>query len=727
MKQKTKERKLMKYIKKLFCIITCVALVLTSVSPLVSPAVVSAAPARPGTPDTPDTPDLPDTPEQPQQPDQPRRPGDPTPTPTPQPEGTSQNTSGDTPSVSSPAPVTTTSTGGTTESDSQGDTSIETGNANAVGTITTNANTNLASAPGGGSGGTSAVNNDNGQNSTNTNTIDNQSTTALDQNNSATVKNTAGLSAVSGDNSISDNINGNVSIETGAANTSLTAVTNVNTNIAGADIVEFNVVDDHVGNLILDFSNPCATGGCIAGTPLYLANTSNGQDSTNTNDITNDTSAVTVQDNSATIENNLNLSSDSGSNNANDNIGGDVAITTGDANTSANVINMANNNFAGNVLVGVVNIFGDLIGNIIFPEQQGSGGGSGTYAANLANGVDSQNFNNIDQSVVDEITQNNTATIDNNINLAATTGDNAAKDNIGGDANSIDTGNANVVASVLNIANTNIVGGNWWVVLVNEAGNWIGHIVGGGEGANYAGSAGTQFVVNPDGSITASNGENLEGSTNTNNLTSSTTNTTTQTNNATIVNNLDLSANTGGNHANDNIGGNTSIETGDANVVANVVNFLNNNFVGGKVYLTVVNVFGSWVGDFVGPGQTQELASNNSQTLTLGGTQNSSSSNSGNNSSSAASNQSNSDESQVQAALASQPLTSPAQVLGNKVGQFLSFQEENPEDPELGVQAATTAAKKVININLAIVIPLLLAYFALRYHTKLAALLPRRK
>ncbi|MBI2009730.1 MAG: hypothetical protein HYS86_00990 [Candidatus Chisholmbacteria bacterium] len=435
--------------------------------------------------------------------------------------------------------------------------------------------------------------------------------------------------------------------------------------------------------------------------------------------------SATFQNNDATIENNLILDSNSGYNVAKDNLGGDVAIVSGDANTSANVVNMANNNFAGNVLVGVVNIFGDLIGDIILPEQEGSGGGSGTYAANVANGADSQNFNNIDQSTLDAITQNNTATIDNNLNLAATTGGNSAKDNIGGGGNSIITGDANVVAQVLNIANTNIVGGSWWVVLVNEAGNWIGHIVGGGEGANYAGSAGTEFLVNPDGSITASNGENLAGSTNTNNLTTNTTNTTTQTNTATIVNNLDLSANTGGNKAKDNGGGNTSIVTGDANIVANVVNFLNNNFVGGRVYLTVINVFGSWLGDFVGPGQTQDTASNNSQTLALGGTENSGSSSGSHNS--GTSSQSNSANTQVQAALASQPVTSPAQVLGNKVGQFLSFQEENPEDPAPTVQAASSAAKKVIKVNLAIVIPLLLAYFAIRYHKQLAALLPEKR
>lgn len=44
-------------------------------------------------------------------------------------------------------------------------------------------------------------------------------------------------------------------------------------------------------------------------------------------------------------------------------------------------------------------------------------------------------------------------------------------------------------------------------------------------------------------------------------------------------------------------------------MVANIVNFVNNNIVGGgKLYVTVVNVFGSWLGDFVAPGQNKSLA-----------------------------------------------------------------------------------------------------------------------
>jgi len=716
----------MNTVKKITSLIIVFTLALAPLAPtFASPpsAYAAESPQSPSAPEKPAETEKPEQPEtntkpKPPAPEPPQQPesetNSPTPTPTPTPDKSTSSTS----SQSSPAatnPQTTTSTGGSTQGDKQGDTSIATGDANAIGDITNNANTNLASTtPTAGASGTQATNTGNGSGSTNTNTIDDASSSLTNQNNSATVNNNANIGAKTGNNTIKDNLNGDVAITTGDANTALTVVNDVNTNIAGSDIVEFNVVDDHVGDIILDFSNPCATGGCVAGTPAYLNNSGNGANSTNTNDVTQTLTDLTFQNNDATIENNLILDSDSGHNKAKDNLGGDVAIVTGDANVSANVMNFANNNFAGNVLVGVVNIFGDLIGDIILPEQQTSGN-PGTYAANAGNGADSTNFNNIDQSTLDQINQTNNANINNNLDLTAYTGKNTATDNISGDV-SMTTGEANVVAQVLNIANTNIVGGTWWVVLVNEAGNWLGRIVGGSEGANYAGSEGTEFIVNPDGTITAYNAANGAGSTNTNDLTTSSTNTTTQANNANITNNLTLSANTGANQSRDNVGGNTSITTGDANIVASVVNFLNNNFVGGQVYLSVINVFGSWTGNFFGPSQTKAAVSDSNSTLALGGPQSPSN---------AQSPQNSGDSSEVQAATATQVQIQPNSVKA-KINNFISQSAFN-ESPEQQVKGITSTPRKIIKFNLAWLILGLAIYLPIRNYKKLAALLPRHR
>src|SRR4029077_16659587 len=111
-----------------------------------------------------------------------------------------------------------------------------------------------------------------------------------------------------------------------------------------------------------------------------------------------------------------------------------------------------------------------------------------------------------------------------------------------------------------------------------------------------------------------------------------TNNITSQTNAAGIVNNINLAANTGGNNTSYNTGGNSSIATGDANIIANLVNFVNNNVTGGgKLVVTVVNVFGSWLGNFVTPGHTDTspvVADNPTTTQNSNSNENSNSNNS---------------------------------------------------------------------------------------------------
>lgn len=545
------------------------------------------SPDQPENPENPESPDQPESPESPENPDQPLQPGQ-TPTPTPTFENTGSNDETATPTPT-PSPQAIEDSGSENASDNMGDTEIITGDANLLGDVENNLNTNVA--------GSSFQNDTQGaiisdNNSGSASQIDSDSSvlTTTDQTNSATVKNDANLSAQTGDNTVRNNMNGDILIETGDANTALTVVNQVNTNVDGVEVVEFNVVDDHMGDIILDFSGPCSTDGCVTGNPLYVANTGNNSNSQNTIDITNATEDNSFQSNVADIENNIVLGSDTGYNLASDNMKGDVLVDTGDASVSASVANFANNNFSGNVYYGVVNLFGDLEGDIILPQM-----------ANTLNGSGSNNFANYDSSVANTYVQENSANISNNLTATAETGDNNVRDNITGD-NSIETGEASVTASVMNVVNNNIIGGDWWVVFVNEAGNWIGKIIGGEDDANYAGSAGTEFGINPDGSINISNTGNNMGSMNNASVTDVVNNSTTQQNTADITNNLDLTANTGHNIVKDNAQGDASIQTGDAQIIASVTNFINNNFVGGDVYFTVVNVFGNWMGDFVGLG-----------------------------------------------------------------------------------------------------------------------------
>lgn len=572
------------------------------------------APTMPSTPTQPPAPTQPPVPTQPPLPTQPPAPTAST-TPAPSPAPTSFPQSTPTPSSTStptqpPAPTPLgDNTGNQNRDGNVGDTSINTGDGVTSATINNSGNTNTTSVATGSSDGVGLVNSGNGTSSDNSTSAKILDNTQLNQTNTAVVNNDLSLQTNTGNNSANKNVGGDSSISTGDANTTATVVNSLNTNLLGATTAEFNVVDDQKGDLILDFAAGC-TSGCSALGDTTISNTDNGANSTNIAAIDSVAETTTFQQNDATVENNLTLGSNSGSNTADSNTKGNNSIDTGDANTSASVLNFVNNNLAGNVLYGVVNIFGNLVGDIVLPENYASapdsGTGTQTQAANTGNGADSTNTAAIAQTSTDETFQTNSADIENNLLLTSTTGSNQASANTGGDT-SIDSGDTKAQASVLNVANTNVEGGTWWLAIVNEAGRWVGKILGAPDDANMAGSAGTEFIVNDTGEVVAINHGNGAGSTNTSSINQTTANTTTQTNNTKIVNNLNLSANTGGNSTSRNTNGDNSIKTGDATVIASIVNFVNNNIkTNGRIVVTVVNVFGSWIGDFVTPGSHKE-------------------------------------------------------------------------------------------------------------------------
>ncbi len=503
-----------------------------------------------------------------------------------------------------------------------GDTSLKTGDMTNTAGVTNTGNTNLsasdASAYIGGidTNQPGIVNSGNANNSTNSGSANIANTGNTTQTNSAIVNTDLAQSSTTGSNSASYNVGGNTDITTGNANVTGTVITSVNTNVEGVMVSEFNIVDDHIGDILLDFNANCISG---CGNPLNAVNAGNGSNSDNTASLTETNVDDTVQINDAVIGSNLNLSADSGNNTSSYNVGGDSNITTGDANVEANVLTFANNNIAGDVVYAVVNIFGDLLGDILFPEEfMANCCGVSSKASNTGNGPDSVNNTNVNIDNSENTFQANDANIVNELIFDATTGENATNRNTGGDS-SITTGNTSVDANVLNVANSNIADGNMWLVLINEAGNWIGKILGSSDNSNFAGSEGTEFTVDENGFITASNAGNGENTDNVSDIVLNNTDNTTQNNTADIHNTLNLSANTGGNQASNNTGGDSNIKTGDAKIVANLINFVNNNIKGnGKLFVTVVNVFGSWFGDFVSPGQTQQSKTDSSEQNTGG-------------------------------------------------------------------------------------------------------------
>jgi len=494
------------------------------------------------------------------------------------------------------------STGRQSENGSS-DPRIVTGDATSSSVVSNDANSNIA-LTGLGSGGATVVNDGNAAGSGNSGsaTIVNEDNTT--QTNSANVTNNLNQASISGRNSASDNV-GDTSIETGDSNTSGTIINSINTNLEGISLAEFNIIGDYMGNYVLDFESGCISG---CGGDIVVANTGNGNGSDNIASVDTINNDSSFQTNDAEIENNMTLVANSGNNKTNDNTRSNTSIDTGDANVSASVLNLVNTNIAGGIVYSVVNIFGDLVGDIIFPETDNCCGDD-VYATNSENSGGSTNVTDVDITNSDDTFQFNNVELENNLILEANTGKNVLTDNTQG-SGYIETGNVEIEGSVVNVANTNISGGDMWLVIVNEAGKWVGRILG-TDGGNIAGSEGFVFDVDENGEITAVNSGNGENSDNNTSIDQTNVSTVVQDNNAKITNNLVLSANTGENRAKDNTGGNNSIITGDARIVANIVNFVNTNIAGsGTLYVNVVNVFGSWLGNFVTPGSENDLAQN---------------------------------------------------------------------------------------------------------------------
>ncbi|KKU22357.1 MAG: hypothetical protein UX31_C0003G0023 [Candidatus Nomurabacteria bacterium GW2011_GWA1_46_11] len=491
-------------------------------------------------------------------------------------------------------------TGGATTNLQTGSATNNTGVHNNV-----NNNSSLPNTPGNqNSGSTSVTNTVSGANSTNNSSASINTATNTHQNNSAALTNNLSGGTKTGGNILSKNTGGSVNLQTGDANTSGTIISSLNTNTAGVMVSQFDVADDHIGDIVLNFPANCISG-CTSDS-AKTANSGNGAQTTNNAAVDSTKTDTTFQQNDATVANNLILKSDSGHNIADKNTGGDTTVTTGNANVSGSVLTFANNNISGNVVYGVVNIYGNLRGDIIFPEeaiQNCCNATSSAIAANTGNGAESTNSASLNNTANATTTQNNDAAIENNVRLNATSGDNDVSKNTGG-ASSVSSGDTSAQANVVNIANSNVEGENMWLVIINRAGQWIGRIIGAPSGSTTAASEGTEIAVGPNGEVIATNSANGTNSTNTADVSSTSDQNIDQTNQAKISNNVDLSSNTGGNIASKNTNGDSTVSTGDAKIIASLVNFVNNNIATtGKLFVTVVNVFGSWIGDFITPGQ----------------------------------------------------------------------------------------------------------------------------
>lgn len=340
-----------------------------------------------------------------------------------------------------------------------------------------------------------------------------------------------------------------VVIDTGNAGATATSVNDMNTNIVGTDVEKEIVTKDGSDSEDVDLLG------------MFVAGDVGSADIEAAPD--GESGGLSVENgNVATVENTVTADAETGDNAIEG--GGDAAITTGDASAFAVAVNIVNTTLVGsNGLLAIVNIVGDYIGDVILPGEGLLSFGDGNMGG------------------LETVGNENEAIIENTVTAAADTGGNAIEDS--GTA-TVETGDAVAVATSETVANTNFVGDNWLIVVVNVFGQWLGGIVD-GEDADGDGVIGFLFGGGDGdggdcggtdcGDIVSVTGKNV----------------------AYIKNTVIATADTGGNM----IAGadDSAIATGNASATAAAFNFVNNNVVGSNWLLGIVNVFGSWGGDLV--------------------------------------------------------------------------------------------------------------------------------
>ncbi|HUD11617.1 MAG TPA: hypothetical protein VMS08_04345 [Candidatus Saccharimonadia bacterium] len=347
---------------------------------------------------------------------------------------------------------------------------------------------------------------------------------------------------------------------------------NGNLNFFQQTLCDFNQTCN--GNVTLNPGQSASGGGGTLGT----------SGTTNTN--------VNAQ-NSGNILNNVNLGAQSGDASATDNTAAGN-VSSGNALAEVNIMNLINSFInSGSSFFGVLNIFGTLNGNILFPAGFLNGlVPSGTTPAGASQGASTTGPGSTNGTTTDNNTQsqaNSTVanSIANNVATTAATGAASAESNT--EAGSVASGVANTMQSLFNLANTSIFGQNAVLVIVNISGHWVGKIM------NMAGGS-TESALLTGGATVSPNitGPDSTNQSTTNNNSNSNIN---EQSEGSITNNVNVGAQSGTADASKNtqVG---NVASGNAEAVASVANITNSVINASHWFgVLVINVVGSWLGD----------------------------------------------------------------------------------------------------------------------------------
>ena len=308
---------------------------------------------------------------------------------------------------------------------------IETGNATANVSVNNATNTNTASVQNCCGEATTVNITGNGSGSDNEVRLNQDNKVELDQDNDADIDNNVDVDAETGYNDANDNVGGAVKVTTGDTDSTVKVHTAANANSA----------------MIGGGSEEGGVSAWISG---------NGSDSDNEIDLDLENNVDLDQDNDADVDNDVDVDAETGYNDANDNVGGDVEIVTGDADATVEVDTLVNFNGAD---VDSCGCTGDLVAKI------------------AGNGSDSDNEIAFEAENETEADQDNEADVDNDVDVDGETGDNEADDNVGYDGSDprVTTGDADATVDAHTASNANFFGETFdfewdW----NELLGWLG-------------------------------------------------------------------------------------------------------------------------------------------------------------------------------------------------------------------------------------------------------------
>lgn len=256
-------------------------------------------------------------------------------------------------------------------------------------------------------------------------------------------------------------------------------------------------------------------------------------------------------------------------------------MSTGDATTIANILNMIQSSWNptnGELSLFNASLYNNYFGDLLFDPYIALGNGT-----NSTNGITNDTNNNLTLNVEEN------ASIQNDINLNATSGDaNASGNTTVGD---VSTGDAAAIANVINMINSLITSGQSFLGSINLYGDLNGDILL------------PQSLLE----ILLGNGTGSSNTINSNTTTNTDANIAT---NSSITNNTDLTAGSGNAtaDANTTVG---NISTGDAETKVNEMNLIGQNVQGTKGLLVFVNVLGSWIGMLFNSPVTSSIAAGN--------------------------------------------------------------------------------------------------------------------